>query len=160
MGGINGRYNYSHNSACGMPHLQTCLRKKRTQCPYKPGSVPCGFYSTRCLPFIYAVNHFTAQAFHPPSLQESDGQPSDDGLHELAASRRHGPAITRRPVVSYTTFSPLPVQCTGGCFLLPSPAVTDSFYFQKWSVLRCPDFPPAHLTVPAADRDTAFVWQN
>ena len=49
-----------------------------------------------------------AQAFHPPSLLKSGGQPSDDGLHELAASRWHGPPITWRPVVSYTTFSPLP----------------------------------------------------
>jgi len=32
----------------------------------------------------------------------------DDGLHELAASLRHSPPITRRLVVSYTTFSPLP----------------------------------------------------
>lgn len=30
----------------------------------------------------------------------------------------------------------------GGCFLLPSPTVTNSFYFRKWSTLRCPDFPP------------------
>ena len=34
--------------------------------------------------------------------------PFDDGLHELAAPRRHSPPITRRLVVSYTTFSPLP----------------------------------------------------
>ena len=34
----------------------------------------------------------------------------------------------------------------GGCFLLPSPTVTNSFYFRKWSTLRCPDFPPVSLT--------------
>ena len=45
--------------------------------------------------------------------------PFDDGLHELAAPRRHSPPITRRLVVSYTTFSPLPHTRRGGCFLLP-----------------------------------------
>ena len=31
----------------------------------------------------------------------------------------------------------------GGCFLLPAPTVTNSFYFRKWSTLYCPDFPLA-----------------
>jgi hypothetical protein len=63
------------------------------------------------------------------------------------------PAVTRRLVVSYTTFSPLPpstfrgrpprVSDSGGYFLLPTPAVTNSFHFQKWSALCCPDFPLA-----------------
>ena len=39
---------------------------------------------------------------------DSGGQPSADGIHELAASRWNSPAIARRLVVSYTTFSPLP----------------------------------------------------
>ncbi len=29
----------------------------------------------------------------------------------------------------------------GGYFLLPYPTVANSFYFRKWSALRCPDFP-------------------
>lgn len=62
------------------------------------------------------------------------------------------------------TFSPLPLyplgETDGGCFLLPYPAVTDSFYFRKWSALRCPDFPPAPLWMPAADRNTAFRMQK
>ena len=33
------------------------------------------------------------------------------------------------------------VKKRGGCFLLPSPAVANCFYFQKWSTLCCPDFP-------------------
>ena len=63
------------------------------------------------------------------------------------------PAVTRRLVVSYTTFSPLPaptlrerlpeVSGTGGYFLLPTLAVTNNFHFQKWSALCCPDFPLA-----------------
>ena len=39
---------------------------------------------------------------------DSGGQPSTDGIHELAASRWNSPAIARRLVVSYTAFSPLP----------------------------------------------------
>jgi len=60
-------------------------------------------------------------------------------------------AVTRLLVVSYTTFSPLPLHRHdepepdsfhgGGYFLLPTPAVTGSFYFRKWSALCCPDFP-------------------
>ena len=34
----------------------------------------------------------------------------------------------------------------GGRSLLPLPAVADCFYFQKWSALCCPDFPPAMPT--------------
>lgn len=37
----------------------------------------------------------------------SDGQPSNDGIRELAAPRRYNPMIAHRLVVSYTAFSPL-----------------------------------------------------
>jgi len=46
-----------------------------------------------------------------PSVEDlrlSGGQPSVDGLRELAASRWNSTAVTNRLVVSYTTFSPLP----------------------------------------------------
>lgn len=55
-------------------------------------------------------------------------------------------------VGSYPTFSPLPqhwrltavgAPCSGGCFLLLSPAVASGFHFQKQSALCCPDFPLA-----------------
>ncbi len=64
------------------------------------------------------------------------------------------PAETARrsPVAWWSlthAFSPLPLpyplfteERRGGCFLLSLPAVTDCFYFQKWSALCCPDFPP------------------
>jgi len=48
-----------------------------------------------------------------PSGIRSDGQPSDDGLHELAAPSRHSTTVASRLVVSYTTFSPLPPRTTG-----------------------------------------------
>ena len=38
----------------------------------------------------------------------------------------------------------LTLTLAGGYFLLPTPAVTNSFYFRKWDVLYCPDFPPVN----------------
>ena len=62
--------------------------------------------------------------------------------------------ITHWLVVSYTTFSPLPtLQEGGGCFLLSKPTVTNSFQFQKWGALCCPDFP----LVPCGTSDRP--WQ-
>jgi len=53
-----------------------------------------------------------AQAFYPPSRNSlagaSGGQPSVDGIHELAAPSRYSTTVASRLVVSYTTFSPLP----------------------------------------------------
>ena len=54
------------------------------------------------------MSHPIAQAFYPPLSQRSDGQSSNNGLRELAASRWHSPQITLWLAVSYTTFSPLP----------------------------------------------------
>ena len=78
--------------------------------------------------------------------------PYNDGLHELAASRRHSPPIARRLVVSYTTFSPLLQTIWSGRSLLPDPAVANSFYFRKWSVLCCPDFPLVHQYLCTSDK--------
>ena len=61
------------------------------------------------------------------ALISSDGTPSNDGIHELAASRWHSPMITHRLVVSYTTFSPLPrtsVAVVFFCRHLPSPTAS------------------------------------
>ena len=78
------------------------------QCFYKPGSVPD---ATGCqVPAIYLLRRSPCGSSVLPSIAEllhSGGQPSVDGLHELAASSGHSPTITRRLVVSYTTFSPL-----------------------------------------------------
>ena len=104
--------------------------------------MPC--LSAWQVPVIYLVHASPHGSSIPPSIVlRSDGPPSDDGIHELAASRGHSTAIARRLVVSYTTFSPLPRRERGGYFLLPSPTVTHSFYFRKWSALCCPDFPLA-----------------
>ena len=91
---------------------------------------------------------------HEGEATDSGGQPSDGGLHELAASRRHSLTIARQLVVSYATFSPLPLPSPtrgrrrtnrGGHSLLPAPTVASSFCFRKWSALCCPDFPLARL---------------
>ena len=100
--------------------------------------------SLRMVSVIYLRHESPRGSSVLPSVVYSGGQPSDDGLRELAAPSRHSPTITRRLVVSYTTFSPLPLplRAVGGCFLLPAPTVTNCFHFQKWGTLCCPDFPP------------------
>ena len=103
------------------------------------------------LSFIYYASRPASPAFYPPSSLWSDGTPSNDGIHELAAPRWYSPMVAHRLVVSYTTFSPLPHTRRGGCFLLPTPAVADSFYFRKWGSLCCPDFPLLHQCVAAAE---------
>ena len=49
----------------------------------------------------------------------------------------------------------LTLTLSGGCFLLPYPAVTNCFHFQKWSALCCPDFPLVSPFRKTSDRP----WQ-
>ena len=90
------------------------------------------------------------------ALRQSDEPPSICGIHELTAPSRHSMTITRHLVVSYTTFSPLPCfhlkTQQGGYFLLPTPTVTNSFYFRKWDALCCPDFPLSSPSGNASDK--------
>ncbi len=83
------------------------LQEKRKQCPCKPGSVP---YRNKA-PVIYLVRRLPYVSSVLPSIaaDASDGQSSDDGIRELAAPRWNSLTITRQLVVSYTTFSPLPI---------------------------------------------------
>ena len=86
--------------------------------PYGQGSL---------LSFIYSVSHPTALAFYPPPSHRSDGTPSNDGIHELAAPRWYSPMIAHRLVVSYATFSPLPHEGVAVVFFyrhLPSPTAS------------------------------------
>ena len=66
------------------------------------------------VPVIYLIRESPHGLSILPSTvspkRPSDGQPSDDGLHELAAPRWHSTTVTSRLVVSYTTFSPLPLK--------------------------------------------------
>ena len=132
------------------------LHFKRKHCLRKPGSVlACHLSSPRVTPWL------KRSTLH----RKSGGQPSDDGIRELAAPSRHSPTITRRLVVSYTTFSPLPraslQDLRGGRSLLPSPAVTNSFHFQKWGALCCPDFPLPHpCSGSATSRGSVFACKG
>ena len=117
--------------------------EKRKQCPCKPGSVSA---LRRCLPFIYSVNLSTAQAFHPPSFTLRNRADNPRTMVYMNLQPPDGTAC-QSPDSRWSLTPPShPYPClsgAGGCFLLPCPAVADSFYFQKWGVLCCPDFPLA-----------------
>lgn len=86
--------------------------KERKQCSYKPSSVPIPWETIR-MPVIYLVPESPLGSSTLPSAvarRQSDEPPSICGLHELTAPRWHSLAITRQLVVSYTTFSPLPLR--------------------------------------------------
>ena len=80
---------------------------KGKQCPRKPGSV---LRRESGASVIYLRRKSPCGSSVPPSIVAlaSDGTPSDDGIRELAASSGYGPFVAKRPVVSYTAFSPLP----------------------------------------------------
>ena len=68
---------------------------------------------------------------HRNSQRNIGREPSDDGIHELAASSRHSP--NGHPMAGGLLHHLLTLTFAGGCFLLPEPTVTNSFYFRKWS---------------------------
>ena len=51
----------------------------------------------------------------------------------------------------------LTLTLAGGYSLLPTPTVTNSFYFQKWSVLCCPDFPLVSFDTSGRARALVFM---
>ena len=132
--------------------MKNIVSLKRKHCRYKPGSVRCCFLQRAC----HLSNPHVATRLQRSTLHRSQrlwaDNPIDDGIHELAAPRRHSPPIARRLVVSYTTFSPLLQTIWSGRSLLPDPAVANSFYFRKWSVLCCPDFPLVHQYLCTSDK--------
>ncbi len=106
----------------------------------------------RCLPFIYYAGRPASPAFYPPSYC-SGGQPSDDGLHELAAPRWNSPTVARRLVVSYTAFSPLPLRAVILFFQIQlSPTAS---IFGSGTSCAARTF-LSHRAVPAADRNTVY----
>ena len=98
-----------------------------------------------------------AQAFYPPSFTRT-GNPQT-----MVYMNLQPPVGTaRRSPVGWWSLTPpshpYPHRSEGGHSLLPSPTVTNSFYFRKWSALCCPDFPlaiPLMLRRCASDRP----WQ-
>ena len=128
--------------------------KKRKHCPYKPGSVP-----RKAVPVIYLVHKSPCGSSILPSIVYSGGQPSDDGIHELAAPSRYSPMITHWLVVSYTTFSPLPLRRKAVVFFyrhLLSPIAST---FRSGVPCAARTFLSC-LMAPATDRDSAFWVQR
>ena len=58
-----------------------------------------------------------------------------------------------RPAAGGLLHHLLTLTLAGGYFLLPTPAVTNCFHFQKWGALCCPDFP----LVPCPQRG---IWHQ
>jgi len=104
---------------------------KRKHCPYKPGSV-----LTEASACHLSTTHLAIRLQRSTLHRKSGGQPSDDGLHELAAPRWNSPPITRRLVVSYTTFSPLPA--SGRLF---SSSISSCHQLLLLSEVGCPVLP-------------------
>jgi len=80
--------------------------EKRNQYLYKPGSVlakPVSYHLSKRSTLQRIPKNSGEQPYH------------DDGLHELAASRKHSIVVTNYLVVSYTTFSPLPAHIIRPC---------------------------------------------
>ena len=88
-----------------------------------------------------AVGRATLRRWYTRTCSLQQAQPND---HPLAGGLLHH-------LLTLTCS----IRSTGGYFLLPSPTVTNSFHFQKWSALCCPDFPLVPKT-PATDRGSAF----
>ena len=89
------------------------------------------------VPAIYLLRTSPCVSSVLPSIasrRNSGGLPlHGDGIHELAASSGNSPPITRRLVVSYTTFSPLPPR--GRFFSSP---LTSCRQLLLFSEVECP----------------------
>ncbi len=64
----------------------------------------------------------------------------------------HSTDVAISLVSSYLTFSPLPLEKRGGCFLLHVLNLTAHFPLRSGLALNCPDFPLAPLPMKAKRR--------
>ena len=145
------------NASYTLLYIAAAMLKKRKQCSCKPSSV---FLLKIRTSVIYLVPKSPLGSSTLPSTaarRQSDEPPSICGIHELTAPRWHSLTITRQLVVSYTTFSPLPLR---RLFSSASPAVANSSYFQKWSILCCPDFPLLSLNLQATEPEHCLRLQR
>ena len=130
--------------------VSVCEIKKKSQCIYKPSSVPRFF--AWCLSFIYATSHLVAGAFYPPSwrLQPQLGQAILSRWYTRTCSLQP----TQRVGCPYAWWSLTPPSHPYPFGRLFSSAVTcccQQLLFQKWSALCCPDFPLALACQRQAD---------
>ena len=100
-------------AACHLSRSKVTLRLKHSTLHSSPKAIGRA-----------ALNLRFTRAYSSQMTQHSDHPLSGGLLHHLL-----------------TLTSPLTRK--GGCFLLPTPTVTNSFYFRKWDALCCPDFPLA-----------------
>ena len=117
--------------------------KKREQRSYKPGSVPA-ILKKATVSAIYLVYESPHSSSILPSIVTKVGRT----ILKQWFTRTCGLQMTQptdRPVAGGLLHHllTLTLLSAGGCFLLPYPTVTNSFYFRKWSVLCRPDFPLA-----------------
>ena len=125
--------------------------------------------SVRQVPVIYLVRKLPCGSSVLPSIVShegsSGGQPSVDGIRELAAPSRHSPTIARRLVVSYTAFSPLPRTPRGKyrmaviffCLHLRSPTAC---IFTSGVSCAARTFLSHHQGCQRQSRNTAFSLQS
>ena len=81
---------------------------------------PCG---SSILPSIVLLGRATLRRWFTWTCSPQMEQPAD------------------RPAAGGLLHHLLTLTLAGGYFLLPTPAVTNCFHFQKWGALCCPDFP-------------------
>ena len=142
------------------PNIPREREKKWKQCLCKPGSVshtplltyePSAIYLLRKSPCVSSILPSTVSSKgnrtgSPQTMVYMNLQPPDGTARWLPIgwwSLTHA-------------FSPLPHTRHGGCFLLPTPAVADSFYFRKWGSLCCPDFPLLRTSTAATEPRHCF----
>ena len=105
----------------------------------------------RTVPAIYLLRGSPHGSSILPSIASHEDPRTDSPPTMVYMNLQPPDGTARRSPVCWWSltraFSPLPrtPEGGGGCFLLPTPTVANSFYFRKWSVLCCPDFPPACL---------------
>ena len=82
-------------------------------------------HSSSVLPSIVKIGRATLRRWFTRTCSPQQTQPDD---HPSAGGLLHHLLTLTSPK-------------QGGHSLLPSPTVTNSFHFQKWGTLCCPDFP-------------------
>ena len=144
----------STSSSQQISKFKTLISKERKHCHYKPGSVP-----TTSVPVIYLLRTSPYVSSVLPSIASLKNR-ADNPLMAMVYMNLQPPDGTaRRSPAGWWSLTPpshpYPFQDgRGGRSLLPYPAVTNCFYFQKWGVLCCPDFP---LAPKRHQRQTAAV---
>ena len=115
-------------------------QQKRKQCACKPGSVPP---RAAAAPAIYLSRMSPRGLSALPSIENRAGNPRSMVYMNLLPPE----STARRSPADWWSLTPPShpylARRRGGCFLLLYPTVANSFYFQKWSALRSPDFPLA-----------------